>query len=179
MMRELSVVWLYNIFDIIFKKADGLAHIQRSYKVKFCSNARPLVYTEAHRAQAREQRWVRKRMCAEKGCRLSACAHDAHLWGRIPAHLWQMAENEKSGWISLNSPWNWLVSRSTEAGLCTCKLNKLKEEKNKPKWGRNLIPFPSGVTNLFAPFSSPWWANKRCLHAQLGLVEHDSCRGKG
>jgi hypothetical protein len=25
-------------------------------------------------------------MHAEKGCHLSACMHDARLWGRIPAH---------------------------------------------------------------------------------------------
>jgi hypothetical protein len=55
MMRGLSVMWLYNIFDIIFKKEDGLPHIPKTYNVKFCSNARPLVYTEAHRAQAHEQ----------------------------------------------------------------------------------------------------------------------------
>jgi hypothetical protein len=48
------------MLDIIFKKANGLPHIPTTYNVKFCSDARPLVKTEVHRVQAREQRLSQK-----------------------------------------------------------------------------------------------------------------------
>jgi hypothetical protein len=86
---------------------------QQLYNVKFLTDAEVPVETEAHRAHACEQRQVKKCMCTEENCESSAWVHDAHLWGQKLAHMFHMAENEKSGWISLNSTWNWLVGRST------------------------------------------------------------------
>jgi hypothetical protein len=53
---------------------------QQLYNVKFCTDARVLVETEAHRAHVREQRKVNERTCIEQSYELSACAHDARLW---------------------------------------------------------------------------------------------------
>jgi hypothetical protein len=85
---------------------------QKLYNVKFCTDARVLVKTEANIAHARKQRQVKKCTCAEQDRESSAWVHDARLWAEKPTHMWRMTENKKSEWISFNSTWNWLVGKS-------------------------------------------------------------------
>jgi hypothetical protein len=74
------------MLDIIFKKANGLPHIPTTYNVKFCLRCvAPSEDRGAQSAGARTE-MSQKRMRAEKGCHLSACVHDARLWGKIPVH---------------------------------------------------------------------------------------------
>jgi hypothetical protein len=89
---------------------------------------------------------------AEQHSNFGARAHDARLWANKPAHTCHTAVKKILEWNSLNSALNWMFCRSAWAGYGTCRLNKPKEELEKPKWGRKLIPFPSGVANLLRLF---------------------------
>ena len=128
---------------IILKKENDFFPHPRAYNANSSSNVWPPVWTEEHMAPVRWHNWKTKRMrarCAPVG------------WNtRAPV---SKVREEKSGLISLQSLVNWLVSRSAEAGLWTCKLTKSKGKQIKPKWGRNGYLLPNTVANLFAPNSS-------------------------
>ena len=100
-----------------------------------------------------EQRRIR-RLCVDKTeekkhLRVRRAPVDRNT--RAPA---SKSPGRKSGSISLQFLMNWLLIRSAEAGLWTCKSVKSKGKQMKPKWGRNLYQLPSMVANLFALFSS-------------------------
>jgi hypothetical protein len=102
-------------------------------------------------------------MCGQK-CIRRLCARKTEEKERLRARCAPVDSNthapaskspgRKSGSISLQFLMNWLLIRSAEAGLWTCKSVKSKGKKMKPKWGRNLYQLPSMVANLFALFSS-------------------------
>jgi hypothetical protein len=99
-------MWLYNIFDIIFKKEDGLPHIQRTYKVKFCSKcAAPSVDRRAQSAGAREEMSQKAHARRERLLRKRMHARCTSVGWNTRAPVTNGRER-KSGWISLNSPVN-------------------------------------------------------------------------
>jgi hypothetical protein len=99
-------MWLYNIFDNIFKKAGGLPNIQRTYNVKFQSKcAAPSADRGAQSAGAREELIQKAHARRERLLRKRMRARCASVGWNTHAPVTNGRER-KSGWISLNSPVN-------------------------------------------------------------------------